>query len=920
MKRYKLVLLGIVVIAVWILLGGGMSLYVDALWFDSLGYYAIFETVIWLKFVCWMAGFLVSVLLLWLNFRLASRRTYEQETWFRQEYLVLGMDEKRSNLFRAGILVLSALLGLLAQSEWLMFAQFRNQVSGGPVDPIFAKSLSFYFFDLPVWNFLTGFALALVFFCLVVAGVSYVFHGHVGYSRQLHLTYAARLHLAILVGIGFLIIAVRFYLKRFDLLFSIRDKGVTFGASYTDIHAWLPVYWMMAGVVLVVAVLFFASPLIGSLKHALAGIVGFVALYLLSGIYPAVVQTFRVEPNELEKETPFLNYHIQATLDAYNLRKLETREFTSSGRLDAQALARNQATLRNIRLWDWRPLKDAYGQLQSIRPYYSFEDVDLDRYVIEGSYRQIMLSARELNFTQVSEQAQTWINQFFQYTHGYGLCASPVNEVTEDGLPDFFIKDIPPRSTVDLNISRPEIYFGEKTDYPVFIKTRMKEFDYPHGDQNAFTTYAADRGLRIGSFTRKLLFAWELGSFQILFTSNFAADSRVLLYRSIRDRIRKIAPFLDYDNDPYMVMDEGRLFWIQDAYTTAGRYPYAEPFGRQFNYIRNSVKVVIDAYLGDVFFYVSDPDDPLLGTYARIFPTLFKPMSDLRPGLRAHIRYPEDMFDIQREIYCTYHMRDPRVFYNKEDLWAIPHEIYGDTEQAMESYYTIMALPHETREEFILLTPFSPKNKNNMIAWLAARSDREHYGQLMLFQFPKQQLTYGPMQIEARIDQDPQVSQLITLWSQKGSRVIRGNLLVIPIETSVLYVEPMYLQAEKSEIPELTRIIVVYENRVIIGETLKEALDAAVAAGPQRPAPITVLPPSLLPETSLAPELQSLVEDAVRQFDLSQERLKEGDWTGYGEAQQKLKEILDELTNRTKPGLSPPPAPTPQRGTSNRSE
>ena len=490
MKRYKLVLLGIVVIAVWVLLGGGMSLYVDALWFDSLGYYSIFQTVIWLKFASWMAGFVVSVLLLWLNFWVASRRTYEQETWFRQEYLVLGMDEKRNNLFRAGILVVAALLGLLAQSEWLMFAQFRNQIPGGPLDPIFGKALSFYFFNLPVWNFLTGFALALVLFCLLVAGLSYVFHGHLGYSRHLHLTYAARLHLAILVGIGFLIVALRFYLKRYDLLFSIRDKGITFGASYTDIHAWLPLYWIMGGIVLVVAALFFAAPLIGTLKYALAGVVGFVALYLLSGVYPATVQTFRVEPNELEKETPYLNYHIKATLAAYDLRKIETREFRTSGRLDAQALARNQATLHNIRLWDWRPLKDAYGQLQSIRPYYGFEDVDLDRYVIDGNYRQIMLSARELNFTQVSEQAQTWINQFFQYTHGYGLCASPVNEVTEDGLPDFFIKDIPPRSTVDLKITRPEIYFGEKTDYPVFIKTRMKEFDFPRGDQNAFTTYA----------------------------------------------------------------------------------------------------------------------------------------------------------------------------------------------------------------------------------------------------------------------------------------------------------------------------------------------------------------------------------------------------------------------------------------------
>ncbi|HXK62457.1 MAG TPA: UPF0182 family protein, partial [Acidobacteriota bacterium] len=412
--------------------------------------------------------------------------------------------------------------------------------------------------------------------------------------------------------------------------------------------------------------------------------------------------------------------------------------------------------------------------------------------------------------------------------------------------------------------------------------------------------------------TRKLLFAWELRSFQILFTSNFAPDSRVLLHRSIRERTRKIAPFLEYDHDPYVAIDQGRLFWIQDAYTVAARYPYAEPFARRFNYIRNSVKVVIDAYLGDVFFYVSDPDDLLIQTYRRIFPTLFRPLSDLQPGLRSHIRYPEDLFGIQRAIYCTYHMRDPRVFYNKEDLWEIPHEIYGDTEQVMESYHTIMGLPGETEEEFVLLTPFTPKNKNNMIAWMAARSDGPHYGNLILFQFPKQELTYGPMQIEARIDQDPNFSQLVTLWSQKGSRVTRGNLLVIPIENSILYVEPLYLQAEKSEIPELTRVIVVYQNRVVIGETLKQALDAAIAVGPQRRPLIPFLPPTLTTNTPLEIELQELLQDAIRQFDLSQERLKGGDWAGYGEAQRQLRETLDELRSKIRTPTQPVPEARPR--------
>ncbi|HXK61598.1 MAG TPA: UPF0182 family protein, partial [Acidobacteriota bacterium] len=418
MKRYKLVLLGAVAVALWVLLGGGISLYIDALWFESLGYYEVFRTVIWLRFVCWLASFGVSFLLLWGSYRLASRRTYEQEVWLRQEYLVLGMDEKRNNIFKAGTLVLSAVLGLIVQSRWMMFAQFSHQMSGGPPDPIFGKNLSFYFFNLPVWDFLSGFALALVFLCLVVAAISYVFHGHLGYFRQLHLSRAARFHLTILIGTGFLIIALRLYLKRFHLLYSIRDKGVTFGASYTDVHAWIPVYWILAGMVVVVALLFFVAPWMRTLKYALTGLGVFAVCYALSGVYPALVQTFRVEPNELEKEMAYINHHINATLQAYDLEKVQIREFTTVGRLDSDDLAANQATVSNIRLWDWRPLRDAYGQLQSIRPYYSFEDVDLDRYVVDGNYRQVMLSVREMNFAQVSEQAQTWINKYFQYTHG----------------------------------------------------------------------------------------------------------------------------------------------------------------------------------------------------------------------------------------------------------------------------------------------------------------------------------------------------------------------------------------------------------------------------------------------------------------------------------------------------------------------
>ena len=496
------------------------------------------------------------------------------------------------------------------------------------------------------------------------------------------------------------------------------------------------------------------------------------------------------------------------------------------------------------------------------------------------------------------------------------LCLSPVNEVTSEGLPEFFIKDIPPRSSVDLQVTRPEIYFGEKTDSPVFVKTTMEEFDYPIGDQNAVTTYQADRGLSVGSFFRKLLVAWKLKSYQVLVTENFTEDTRVLLHRRIQERVPRIAPFLRFDNDPYIVIHGGRLFWLLDAYTVSDRYPYSKPHPAGFNYIRNSVKVVVDAYLGDVNFYIVDTEDPLIQVYARIFPTLFKPLEAMPKGLREHIRYPEDFFHIQRDMFRTYHMRDPmrdpRVFYNKEDLWEIPHEIYAGEEQVMESYYVIMSLPGNDQEEFILLTPFTPRNKNNMISWLAARSDGEHYGKLILFQFPKQKLTYGPMQVEARIDQDPDISQLITLWSQKGSQVNRGNLLVIPIEESILYVEPLYLQAEKSEIPALTRIIVVYGNRVAMAETLSDALQAAL--GSTRPLTSVLTDkgaPALPAEVSGASE--ELTAKALGHFQRSQRFLREGRWAAYGEEQRELEKVLQELVRLRKRNPATGTAPVQER-------
>jgi hypothetical protein len=656
----------------------------------------------------------------------------------------------------------------------------------------------------------------------------------------------------------------------------------------------------MAAIAIGAGLAMFASVRDGGLKRPVT-VVGayFIARMLIAGAWPGVVQEYSVKPNELGLETEYLERNIEATRTAFALDRIDVKPFDAATDLTMDVLDANPQTLDNIRVWDDRPLLTTLRQMQEIRLYYDFADVDVDRYDINGQSRQVMLSARELNYANVPQNAQSWFNEHMQYTHGYGLTMSPVNVVTPEGLPALFIQDIPPASSVGIQVDRPEVYYGELTDRFVLVQTKAEEFDYPNGSENAYTRYAGDGGVPIGTTLRQALFSLYYQSFDILLSNYVTAESKIMFRRQIKERVSTLAPFLHLDRDPYLVVEDGRMVWMIDAYTVSDRFPYAEKFllpRKSINYIRNSVKIVVDAYHGDVNFYVSDADDPMIQVYSKIFPNVFQPMSELPESLVSHVRYPADFFDVQAAMYRAYHMTDPTVFYNKEDMWEAPKELFGSKEQIMQSYYLIMKLPGEEEEEFILLVPFVPTNKDNMISWMAARCDPENYGRLVLYQFPKQRLIYGPSQIEARIDQTPEISEQMTLWSQAGSRVIRGNLLVIPVEDSLMYVEAVYLQAESSQLPELKRVIVSYENSIAMEKTLDGALRKVFGS--------SSLPSAEEQERQVAsgevpagPYWQGLVERASVEYQAAVSAQKLGDWAAYGAELERLEQTLKSLSN-----------------------
>ncbi|MDH7515827.1 MAG: UPF0182 family protein [Bacteroidota bacterium] len=891
------------ILAVLILLGILAGFITDLWWFTSLGFEKVFWVSYETRYLMWLIGFVAFVAFMGGNLRVALRSTQLLPADERFDRVVRALGRFATYLSYTAAVVLGLIMASVFSGFWMEYLAMTHAEPFGLEDPLFGRDIGYYIFVLPFLRDALTWCLAAVALTLAGTVLAYLIRQGVSVVfGRLTATRKARVHAAVLTSLLMVLIGLRIWIGRYAVLVSERSNAF-FGAGYTDVHAQIPAAWIMTVLSLAAAAILAFSIGAGRWKRVLQTLGAYVAAALLIAVvYPAIVQKFIVNPNEQNKELEYIRNNIRYTRTAFALNRIEEKEINPGDNLTANDLTADSATIKNIMLWDYRPLASTLDQLQVIRLYYAFRDVDIDRYRLpDGSYRQVMLSARELNQDKLPPNARTWVNTRLVYTHGYGLGMSPVNVVTDEGLPEFFVKDIPPVSPVGLHIARPEIYFGEDTRQPVIVRADIDEFDYPLGDQNKMTRYGAEAGVPIGSLFRRLLYAIHFSDVNILISGYLGRGSRILYNRTIRERLRTIAPFLQYDEDPYLVVADGRLVWICDAYTVSDQYPYSRPV-EGVNYIRNSVKAVVDAYDGSTRFYVFDRgSDPMIRVFENIFPTLFVDASRMPESIRAHVRYPQDLFDIQSSIYETYHMVDPLVFYNKEDLWNIANEKLQDHVVRMESYYVIMRLPGEASEEFIQMIPYTPNRRDNMIAWLCARSDSPNYGRMLVYKFPKQELTYGPMQVSARIDQDPVISAQLTLWNQQGSSVTRGNLLVIPIKEDLLYVQPVYLQATAGKLPELKRVIVSYGNRIAMEATLAEALNR-VFGGPSKAAErpsqeqgITAPPVSPLPVGELA-------RSALERYDRAMRYQREGDWAKYGEEIRLLRDDLERLARTSRSG------------------
>jgi uncharacterized membrane protein (UPF0182 family) len=888
------------------ILSSGVDLLVDWLWFKQEGFRVIYLTI--LKAQIALSGLAGVGFMAVVAFNLVLARALAHRHGYRvySDLIEFPALDRFSSIFRwliwLGVLLVGFVMSQWGMAHWLEYLLAQQVLPMGRTDPLFGIDLGFYLFRLPFNWFLYHLALVTVLACLLSAVFLYLVEGGVWVrARGPVLASSARAHLMVLAAVLFVLIAYRVRLAMYGLLYS--PSGMLYGAGYTDIHATLPVLKALLFLSLLTAAAFLAGGVLGRARPAILTVLLLLAVGVLGGtVYPELMQRFIVAPNEIEKERPYIARAIEFTRQAYALDRFEEREFPAVQDLTLDDIRKNDATMRNVRLWDHKPLLTTFAQLQEIRTYYDFARVDNDRYWVNGTYRQVSLSPREL--ASSSLPSRNWINEHLTYTHGYGLCLGPVNEFSSEGLPELFIKDIPPASNTSIRVKRPEIYYGEMSNEYCYVRTHAQEFDYPSGDQNVYTNYQGAGGIPVQNFWRRLLVALKFGEIKILLSTDIRADSRLMIYRRVLERAERLTPFLRYDHDPYMVVaEDGSLYWMLDGYATSAQYPYSDPTPGVGNYIRNSVKATVSAYSGQIRFYISDPADPLIQAYARLFPGVFQPLSDMPKDLRAHIRYPEEFFSIQAMKYAVFHMTDPRVFYNKEDLWRVAQSAVRGVAAPMTPYYTIMKLAEVgTTEEFILMVPFTPARKDNMIAWMAARCDEPNYGKVLVFTFPKQKLVYGPQQIESRIDQDPGISQQLTLWGQGGSTVIRGTLLVIPVLNSVLYVEPLYLAAEAGGgLPQLKRVIVSYSDQVVMEATLDAALSkifggTVSTAAAAQPAPLpspTAQAPAKPP--SATADIQALIREANQHYERAQQLLRQGDWAGYGEEIRKLGEALKRL-------------------------
>ena len=901
-KKFKFIIGAIIIafLALTSFLSLGVNLYTDWLWFESINFSSVFKTILSTKIIMRLGSWLLFTVFLFINLYFTKDRVLELfENEDKQEESVIELnqsDNKYSNLLSSKrlkwiYLIASLIIGFIFSSislnSWKTVLKFLNSTSFNLTDPIFNNDLSFYIFKLPLYQLGYQLLSFLVVLTAIIISIIYFITGNSkSMIKKISSSHKAKNHLSILAALFFAIKSWGYRLDMFNLLYS--DRGVAFGASYTDINAQLLALKVLTVIAVVLSIFIVINIFIKKFKLIAIGVASLIIISILLGtIYPALVQQFQVEPNEVAKETPYIEHNIKYTQLAYNLNKITERDFPVNENLTYQKVKNNKVTYNNIRLWDSRPLKSTYSQLQEIRSYYTFANIDVDRYEIDGELTQVMLSTRELNQELLPPQAQTWVNRKLNYTHGFGIAMSPVSEMTGGGVPKFLIKDIPPQSK-NIEIAEPRIYYGEKTNNYVITNTKAKEFDYPQGDNNQYISYQGEGGVQLSNLLREVAFSIKYGTLKLLLNNDITKESQLMFDRNIKRRVRKVAPFLEYDSDPYMVAANKQLYWIQDAYTTSSMYPYSEPqtWG---NYIRNSVKVVINAYSGQMKFYVVDESDPVIKTYRKIFPDLFLAKDEMPQYIARHLRYPEELFKTQANMYNKYHMKNPKVFYNNEDLWNIPKENYAGSSIQMQPYYTLMNLPRDKDDSnFLVMLPFTPNNKDNMIAWLGGKAN----GDLILYKFPKQKLVYGPQQVEARIDQESRISEQLSLWDQRGSRIIRGNLLTIPIDESILYVEPIYLQADQGQIPELKRVITAYKGKVVMERTFDEALLGVFGIKkPQQE--------DKQPTTPINFSANQLLNNLISTYEEAQEELKAGNWESYGEKIQDFESILDDLQQQS---------------------